>query len=64
MPDTHRETRRAELNRELELLEDQLAATPIEDRGPIVEQIEQLEQEMRELAQADRRHSGASGRRA
>lgn len=55
------EERRAALNRELERLEDELAATPLEERQPIADEITRVEAELRDLAVDQRNRSSMAG---
>ena len=47
----------AALNRELERLEDELSATPLEERGALVDEIARIEQELSNLAIDQRNRS-------
>jgi uncharacterized small protein (DUF1192 family) len=59
--DVRFEQRRASLNQELERLEDELAATPLEERQPIADEIGRVEAELRDLAVDQRNRSSMAG---
>jgi hypothetical protein len=61
MSDAKFQAKRAALNRDLEQLEDELAATPLEHREAIVEQIEEIEWALRDLALDQRNKSSMDG---
>jgi hypothetical protein len=55
------EQRRAALHRELQRLEDQLSATPVEERGPIADEIERVEKALNDLAVDEQNRSSMDG---